>query len=284
MPYEPSLFLRSLPLFTEDEHQPFRKSARGAMRGAALLVHGFPGTPADMRPLAASLAAAGWDVDAPLLPGFGPQIITLPNRRHSEWRDTVAERVRSLRTEHDTVIVVGHSLGASVSIVAAQREIADGYALLAPYWRFGGPVTHMLWPVVRLFFGRWRPLKRADFSDERIRQGLLSVIPGLQIDDPAVQAELRAFVVPTQLLSELRSLGMAAGTAARRLRAPTLVVQGIRDTLVKPADTERLVELLPSVRRYEKVDGSHSLPLPEGGAWERVEQAVLRFADEIASA
>ena len=284
MPYEPSPFLRSLPLFAEEEHQPFRKSARGAMRGAALLVHGFPGTPADMRPLAASLAAAGWDVDAPLLPGFGPQIITLPNRRLVEWRDTVAERVRSLRAEHDTVIVVGHSLGASVSIVAAQREMADGYSLLAPYWRFGGPVTHMLWPVVRLFFGRWRPLKRADFSDERIRQGLLSVIPGLQIDDPAVQAELRAFVVPTQLLSELRRLGMAAGTAARRLRAPTLVVQGIRDTLVKPADTERLVELLPSVRRYEKVDGSHSLPLPAGGVSERVTQAVLRFADEVANA
>ncbi|MXW29510.1 MAG: alpha/beta fold hydrolase [Chloroflexi bacterium] len=284
MPYEPSPFLRSLPLFAEEEHQPFRKSARGAMRGAALLVHGFPGTPADMRPLAASLAAAGWDVDAPLLPGFGPQIITLPNRRHVEWRDTVAERVRSLRAEHDTVIVVGHSLGASVSIVAAQQEMADGYALLAPYWRFGGPVTHMLWPVVRLFFGRWRPLKRADFSDDRVRQGLLSVIPGLQIDDPAVQAELRAFVVPTQLLSELRRLGMAAGTAARRFRAPTLVVQGIRDTLVQPADTERLVELLPSVRRYEKVDGSHSLPLPAGGAWERVTQAVLRFADEIGSA
>lgn len=283
MPYEPSPFLRSLPLFAEEEHQPFRKSARGAMRGAALLVHGFPGTPADMRPLAASLAAAGWDVDAPLLPGFGPQIITLPNRRHVEWRDTVAERVRLLRTEHDTVIVVGHSLGASVSIVAAQREMADGYALLAPYWRFGGPVTHMLWPLVRLFFGRWRPLKRADFSDDRIRQGLLSVIPGLQIDDPAVQAELRAFVVPTQLLSELRRLGMAAGIAARQLRAPALVVQGVRDTLVKPDDTARLVERLPSVRRFETVDGSHGLPLPAGGAWERVEQAVLRFADEIAS-
>ena len=59
-------------------------------------------------------------------------------------------------------------------------------------------------------------------------------------------------------------------------------MQGIRDTLVKPADTERLVGLLPSVQRFETVDGSHSLPLPEGGAWERVTQAVLRFADEIA--
>ena len=282
MAYQPSPFLRSLPLFTQDEHQPFRKSARGAMRGAALLVHGFPGTPADMRPLAASLAAAGWDVDAPLLPGFGPEIITLPNRRHTEWRDTVVARVRSLREEHDRVIVVGHSLGAAVAVLSARQERADGYALLAPFWRFGGPVTHMLWPVVRLFFGRWRPLRRADFSDERIRQGIQAVIPDLQIDDPAVQAELRSFVVPTQLLSELRRLGIAAGGAARRLYAPTLVVQGIRDTLVKPADTERLVELLPSVRRYEKVDGSHSLPLPAGGAWERVAQAVLDFADDVA--
>lgn len=61
-------------------------------------------------------------------------------------------------------------------------------------------------------------------------------------------------------------------------------MQGVRDTLVKPDDTARLVERLPSVRRFETVDGSHGLPLPEGGAWERVAQAVLRFADEIASA
>ena len=284
MPYEPSPLLRSLPLFADDEHQPFRKSARGAMRGATLLVHGFPGTPADMRPLASVLTGAGWDVDAPLLPGFGPQIVTLPNRRHAEWCDTVAERVHSLRTEHDRVIVVGHSLGAAVSVLAAQREMADGYALLAPFWRFGGPVTHLLWPLLRLFLGRWRPLKRSDFSDERIRLGLLAVIPDLQLDDPAVQAELRAFIVPAQLLNELRRLGIAAGGAARRLHAPTLVVQGVRDTLVKPDDTARLLGRLPSVRRFERVDGSHSLPLPVSGAWERVAQAVLQFADEVASA
>ena len=74
------------------------------------------------------------------------------------------------------------------------------------------------------------------------------------------------------------------GAAARRLHTPTLVVQGVRDTLVKPDDTARLVDRLPSLRHYETVDGSHSLPLPVGGAWERVTQAVLHFADEIASA
>ena len=133
MSYEPSPYLRSLALFAEEKHQPFRMPAVGETRGAVLLVHGFPGTPADMRPLAASLTNAGWAVDAPLLPGFGPEIITLPRRKHAEWSATVAHRLRALREEHRTVIVVGHSLGSAVSVVSSGSGLADGYALLAPY-------------------------------------------------------------------------------------------------------------------------------------------------------
>jgi pimeloyl-ACP methyl ester carboxylesterase len=50
------------------EHQPF---AEGDGPATAVLVHGFPGTPAEVRPLAAALVAVGWRVRAPLLPGFG---------------------------------------------------------------------------------------------------------------------------------------------------------------------------------------------------------------------
>ena len=283
MPYEPSPYLRSLALFAEEKHQPFRMPAVGETRGAVLLVHGFPGAPADMRPLAASLTNAGWAVDAPLLPGFGPEIITLPRKKHAEWSATVAHRLRALREEHRTVIVVGHSLGSAVSVVSSGSGLADGYALLAPYWRFGGPMSQLFWPALRLFLGRWRPLARADFADERIRNGLLRVIPDLQLDDPAVQGELRAFTVPTQLLNELRALSIAAGRSARRLAAPTLVMQGIRDMLVRPEHTSQLVARLPQVQRYETLDGSHNLTTPEDGAWERVEQGVLRFAEGLSS-
>ena len=46
-------------------------------RPAALLLHGFLGTPAEMRGLGEALHEQGWTVYAPLLPGFGSDIETL---------------------------------------------------------------------------------------------------------------------------------------------------------------------------------------------------------------
>ena len=282
MSYEPSPYLRSLALFAEEKHQPFRMPAVGETRGAALLVHGFPGTPRrhatagrfpDECGLGRRCAAAAW-----VRPGDHH---AATHRKHAEWSATVAHRLRALREEHRTVIVVAHSLGSAVSVVSSGSGLADGYALLAPYWRFGGSMSQLFWPVLRLFFGHWRPLARADFADERIRNGLLRVIPDLQLDDPAVQGELRAFTVPTQLLDELRALSIAAGRSAKRLAAPTLVMQGIRDMLVRSEHTSQLVARLPQVQRYETLDGSHNLTTPEDGAWERVEQGVLRFAESL---
>ena len=63
--------------FQGDEHQPFHWNGG---QPAALLVHGFPGTPAEMRPLGTALHQAGWTVYGPLLPGFGPDIVTLFER------------------------------------------------------------------------------------------------------------------------------------------------------------------------------------------------------------
>lgn len=281
VPYEPSLFLRNLSLFSDERHNAFYLQPAGVPKGAALLVHGFPGTPADMRSLADSFIADGWAVDAPLLPGFGSQIASLPSRRHREWQNAVGARVRFLREDHAKIVVIGHSLGGAVSILSADQGSADGYVLLTPYWRFGGALSHAFWPILRLFFGRWTPLKNADFSDERVRTGLLRVIPDLDIDDWAVQEELRQFVVPTALLNELRRLGTSTARAARRLMAPTLVFQGLRDTMVRPEHTASLVARLPRLSSYEIVDGSHNLPSPDDGAWERIERTTLAFANGL---
>ena len=55
--------LKTLGLFQEAKHEPFFWPAEGP---AAVLVHGFPGTPAEMRPLAKSLHERGWTTAGPL--------------------------------------------------------------------------------------------------------------------------------------------------------------------------------------------------------------------------
>ncbi len=58
----------SFTAFDAPEHQPFFWRSGEA---AILMVHGFPGTPKEVRPLARQLYGEGWTVQGLLLPGFG---------------------------------------------------------------------------------------------------------------------------------------------------------------------------------------------------------------------
>jgi esterase/lipase len=270
-------FLRSNDLFADEIHKPFHLDGDGTR--AAVLIHGFPATPAEMRPLGDVLHAAGWTVTAPLLPGFGPNIATLPGRKHGEWRDAIQAVVADARRTHERVVLVGHSLGASVSLLAAAREPVDAHVLLAPYWRFGGSIRNFLWPVLRIWAGRWTPLANANFDDERVRSGILRLLPDLDLDSMVVRDDLKRFKVPTRLLDELRTVGATARMVAGRSQTKTLIVQGLRDELVQPRDTDTLLNAIAGAR-LELIDATHDLTSPDDGAWARVTRAVLAFLDE----
>ena len=277
-------FLRNLDLFADQSHEPFTWEAPrdgSPLRGAALLLHGFPGTPADLRPMAGALNEAGWAVYAPLLPGFGRQIATLPTRRYTEWIMAARDGLVDLRARHERVVLVGHSMGAAIGLVASAAEPPDAQVLLAPFWRFGGSARNVLWPVLRVVFRRWRPLKSANFDDDQIRQGIFRFLPDVDLDDEGVRTELRDFVVPISVLDELRKLAGATRRAAGLVTAPTLVVQGLRDGLVRPADVDVLMRRLPGGTRLELVDATHKITDPDDGAWERVRRTVLEFVAEV---
>ncbi len=54
-------------------------------RGGALLLHGFGGTPAEMRPLAQAEVQRGLFAHASLLPGFGADIHQLAGVSADDW-------------------------------------------------------------------------------------------------------------------------------------------------------------------------------------------------------
>ena len=60
-------------------------------RTGVLLVHGFTGTPMSMRPWGEHLAAAGFAVRCPLLPGHGTRWQDCNESTHGQWTTAVED-------------------------------------------------------------------------------------------------------------------------------------------------------------------------------------------------
>lgn len=264
--------------FAGEQHQPFRLDA-GSGSPAALLVHGFPGTPAEMRPLGDALHAAGWTAHGVLLPGFGPEIVTLGEKRLEDWAIHVHDALDTLKRQHKTVIIIGWSMGGALSLHAAADLRPSAVVLLSPFWK----IENVLWkslPVLRHAVPSFRPfsLIKLDFKDPETRKGMLTMMPDADLDDPEVQAAVREFTIPTGVLDQLRRAGRAAEAAAPLLRSRALMMQGKQDDLVKPHLTRMLSRRIRSLERYIEVDAEHNLPDDSKPAWETVRGTVVDFA------
>lgn len=119
-------------------------SAEGGDVGV-LLLHGFTSTPWSVRPVAEALAADGFAIEVPRLPGHGTRWQDLQRTR---WRDWVREAAAAFeRLKHRTraQVVFGQSLGAALALYLAQtRGDLDGLALVNPSVYHEHPLKRLL--------------------------------------------------------------------------------------------------------------------------------------------
>jgi carboxylesterase len=264
--------------FQGEEHKSFHWEGE---QPAALLIHGFPGTPAELRPLGTALHQAGWTVQAPLLPGFGPDIETLAERQAAEWVEAVQASLAHLQQQHQPMLLVGYSMGAALALQVAAMHRLDGLVLLAPFQQFGTRWHRWMGVLLKPFFRQVQPFKKADLSDPEVREGIDNFFGGLDLDDPEVQQHIRDLSVPTSLFDQLNKAGQAARRMAGQAEVPTLIVQGTYDEVVDPVETRQLLPRLAGPLRYVELAGGHDLLRPDRPAWPQVEQTVLNFAQTL---
>jgi carboxylesterase len=228
----------------------------GRGEDACLLLHGFTGSPWDVRPLGEALAARGLYVRAIQLPGHCATPDDLLCVGHQDWARAAVHALLSLR-DYRHVFVAGLSMGAllSLKLAADYPERVQGLALVAPAVRFRGP--HM-WLLKRL---RHRRLL------ERVKPWVFKT--GTDLSDPAVLAEapiLPAF--PSARLQDMWELQDAAMLALPRVRCPALVAVAEQDHVVDPEGGRVLARGLtasPRVRFISIKDGYHIIPRDKGG-------------------
>ena len=99
--------------------EPF--SVAGGPIGVVVL-HGFTGTPQSMRPLATALAAAGFSVELPLLPGHGTSVADMVSTRWPDWSSVAEAAYGELAGRCDRVFAAGLSMGGTLAIWLAERH------------------------------------------------------------------------------------------------------------------------------------------------------------------
>lgn len=251
-----------------------------AVRGA-LLVHGFAGSPKELRGLAAVLASHGWLVEVPRLPGHGAAFGQVADYRVEDWVRAVEEGAAALRASGVTqLLVVGHSVGGALALATAERVSPDALVLLAPFCWPVPAWQRVVAPILRVFLPPgFRVFGRLDLSKPGGRAGLAGFMPGADLDDPAVTASLRGLQVPLTLLEQLFRVSGKATAAARTIEVPVLAVQGLDDTVSRPARTRALLERLPSRPVLLEVEAGHDLVTEVSPVRDRVLTAVLAFAE-----
>ncbi len=101
---------------------------------SVLLVHGFTGTPYEMRYLGERLSARGVRVRGVKLAGHAGAPEDLGLAGYDNWYESVVHGLEELRQFGEPNVVVGLSMGAVLAarVAADQREAVAGLVMLAP--------------------------------------------------------------------------------------------------------------------------------------------------------
>jgi carboxylesterase len=203
--------------------EPF--SSPGGPNGA-LVLHGFTGSPQSMRGLAEALAAAGFAVELPLLPGHGTSVEDMVTTGWADWSAAAEAAYEKLAANSDRVVVAGLSMGGTLTAWLASRhpEIA-GIVLVNP----------LILPVA--------PEAR-QVLDIMIAQGVLE-IPGIGSDIalPGVK-ELSYGMTPVPAAKALMDTVDSLASEWPKITCPVLLCNSPQDHVVAPESSEHLAAVV----------------------------------------
>jgi carboxylesterase len=237
-------------------------SPEGGPHGA-LVLHGFTGSPVSMRPLAEILAAAGFAVELPRLPGHGTSVEDMVETGWDDWL-TEAERALAAlqaRTPDGRIVAVGLSMGGALTLALAQ-----GHPELAGIVLINAPVAASAELAAGL---------------EEMMAGGVEVFDSIggDIADPDAD-EVAYDATPVRALLTMLMAGDDVRARLPEIQQPTLIITSRQDHVVNSADSDVLAEQISGpVERLWLEKSFHVATLDYDRA--ELEAATVAFARRI---
>ena len=140
-------------------------SAFGSGKNAdigVLLVHGFTGSPASMRPWAEYLNQKGYTVRVPLLPGHGTQPEDLNEFKWEQWPAKVEDEIAELSKTCSKIFICGLSMGGGTTLNVATRHSKKLSGIILV-----NPMIHVAFvgPELSYFLSRFQKLRKSVGDD-----------------------------------------------------------------------------------------------------------------------
>lgn len=199
-----------------------------------LLVHGFTGSPAAMRPWAEFFGARGYTVRVPRLPGHGREWEELNQVSWEDWTDRVVDELDQLEKLCEKVFVFGLSMGGGVSLYLAAHhgDRIAGLVLVNPMIHIPG------------FAAKFAPVVA------RFRSHLKTV--GGDIKRPGV-SEWSYDALPTKGVVQLAKLLKDSRSTLGHVKAPLLLFHSVEDHVLPVTNTEIIMDEIGSPRK-QRID------------------------------
>ncbi len=223
---------RSLTPFDPEAVRPW---TLGEGRRGVLLLHGFAGTPPELRRLGEHLAGHGFRCRGPALAGHATTPEELEATVRQDWIASAQAELDSLARDCDEVMVAGQSMGGAIALhlAATDLRIAAVATLAAPVWL--SSLASRVVPVARRLI-RWQsPGRDIDLYD-------LAATDELYSHGRRPMRSIHEFV---RLIGEVRDELVA-------IRAPVLVLHGGRDRTIDPANAAEIERRLVSSREVRR--------------------------------
>jgi carboxylesterase len=277
---------RVIEYFQNERYRPFALEHADVApdRLGVMLVHGFTGTPADMRPLADELHTRGADCHGLLHPGMAIDIANLSKMTAEVWRSSALKHWERHVARYRRSVLIGYSMGGAAAIQMAAHHPPDLVVLLAPFSRINDRRAVFL-PVARHLLKEFRLLSQLDFDDPWVRDWFKVTLPDVDLDDPEMRRVIREETgIAAPVIDELRKFGAVGRREASKVTAPVVVIQGHDDTVVNPRDTRALINRFPRLQAYHEIPGDHLLPMAGAAAWPETRSLVLHEVHQLLTA
>ncbi len=217
---------------------------------ACVVVHGFTGSPYEMRPFAERLAARGVHVDVPLLPGHGTSVEDMSRTSFPDWVAGAEAAYLGLVARHRRTFVLGFSMGGLIALMLAARHNVDGVIVVSAPLRVRDPRARFL-PLIALVRKYEPPIPPTPQSPHMPTTACAAppaspLSPATLTGPSEMGSEERRTVSysqkPVVCIQSLIRLMQAVRAVTPRVQAPLLAAYGANDHTAPPEDGQWIVD------------------------------------------